>query len=140
MIELLSPAGSAEAMHAAVQNGADAVYLGAGSFNARMSARNFTEEELAEAVTYCHIRGVKVYQTLNTLVSDREMPAAAEAIVAAANAGVDALIVQDLGIVSLAKQMAPGMALHASTQMSLHSLEGAREAQALGMTRIFTAL
>ena len=139
MIELLSPAGSAEAMHAAVQNGADAVYLGAGSFNARMSARNFTEEELSEAVTYCHIRGVKVYQTLNTLVSDREMPAAAEAIVAAANAGVDALIVQDMGIVSLAKQMAPGMALHASTQMSLHSLEGAREAEKLGMTRIVPA-
>ncbi len=139
MIELLSPAGSVEALHAAVQNGADAVYLGAGSFNARMSARNFTAEELCEAVTYCHIRGVKVYLTLNTLVSDREMPAAAESITAAARAGVDAFIVQDLGVVSLARQMAPGVPLHASTQMSLHSLEGAREAASLGLTRIVPA-
>ncbi len=139
MIELLSPAGSAEALHAAVQNGADAVYLGAGAFNARAAARNFTLEELAEAVTYCHIRGVKVYLTLNTLVTDREMPQAASAITAAATAGVDAFIVQDLGIVSLCRQMAPGVPLHASTQMSLHSLEGARAAERLGMRRIVPA-
>ncbi len=139
MIELLSPAGSVEALHAAVQNGADAVYLGAGSFNARISARNFSPEELTEAVTYCHIRGVKVYLTLNTLVTDRELPQAAEAITAAARAGVDAFIVQDLGIVSLCKQMAPGVELHASTQMSLHSLEGAREAERLGLSRIVPA-
>jgi putative protease len=139
MLELLSPAGSIEALHAAVQNGADAVYLGAGSFNARMQARNFTEEELAEAVSYCHIRGVKVHLTLNTLVSDRELPQAAEEIVSAARAGVDAFIVQDLGIVSLCRQMAPGVALHASTQMSLHSLEGAREAEQLGLSRIVPA-
>ena len=78
MLELLAPAGSRQALQAAVQNGADAVYLGAGAFNARMGARNFSMEELAEAVTYCHIRGVKVYLTVNTLVTDREMEQAAE--------------------------------------------------------------
>ena len=78
MLELLAPAGSRQALQAAVQNGADAVYLGAGAFNARMGARNFSMEELAEAVTYCHIRGVRVYLTVNTLVTDREMERAAE--------------------------------------------------------------
>ena len=77
-MELLAPAGSRQALQAAVQNGADAVYLGAGAFNARMGARNFSMEELAEAVTYCHIRGVRVYLTVNTLVTDREMERAAE--------------------------------------------------------------
>lgn len=80
MMELLSPAGGWEAMVAAVQNGADAVYMGFGGLNARRSARNFTDEEFREAVAYCHLRGVKVYLTLNTLVTDRELPAAAEAL------------------------------------------------------------
>ena len=85
-------------------------------------------EELAEAVTYCHIRGVRVYLTVNTLVTDREMERAAELLAQAAVCGVDAFIVQDLGLVSLCHQMAPGVPVHASTQMSIHSLEGARQA------------
>ena len=139
MLELLSPAGSMEALHAAVCNGADAVYLGVDSFNARRGARNFTLQELPEAVRYCHIRGVKVHLTLNTLVSDREMPQVAELVAAAARAGVDALIVQDFGVVSLCRQIAPKLALHASTQMSIHSLEGVRQAAALGISRVVLA-
>ncbi|MBQ7871028.1 MAG: U32 family peptidase [Oscillospiraceae bacterium] len=139
MLELLSPAGSFDAMRAAVCNGADAVYLGTEGFNARRNARNFTLEELPEAVRYCHVRGVRVYMTLNTLVSDRELPAAAETIAAAARAGVDALIVQDFGIVGLCRQIAPNMPLHASTQMSIHSLEGVRQAAAMGMSCVVLA-
>ena len=139
MLELLSPAGSSDALHAAVCNGADAVYLGVDSFNARRGARNFTLDELPEVVRYCDVRGVAVHLTLNTLVTDREMPSAAEYIAAAARAGVDAFIVQDLGIVSLCRQIAPKVALHASTQMSLHSLEGVREAAALGLSRVVLA-
>ena len=139
MLELLSPAGSSDALHAAVCNGADAVYLGVDSFNARRGARNFTLDELPEVVRYCHVRGVAVHLTLNTLVTDREMPSAAEYIAAAARAGVDAFIVQDLGIVSLCRQIAPKIALHASTQMSLHSLESVREAAELGLSRVVLA-
>ncbi len=139
MLELLSPAGSFDALRAAVCNGADAVYLGVGSFNARQGARNFTLDELPEAVRYCHVRGVKVYVTFNTLVTDREMPAAADCIAGAARAGADAFIVQDLGIVSLCRQIAPRVPLHASTQMSIHSLEGVRQAAALGISRVVLA-
>ena len=139
MMELLCPAGSFEALRAAVCNGADAVYLGVEGFNARRSARNFTLQELPEAVAYCHVRGVKVHLTLNTLVGDRELPAAAETIAAAAKAGVDAFIVQDLGMVALCKEIAPNMALHASTQMSIHSLEGVLEAAAMGLSRVVLA-
>lgn len=139
MMELLCPAGSFEALRAAVCNGADAVYLGVEGFNARRNARNFTLQELPEAVAYCHVRGVKVHLTLNTLVGDRELPAAANTIVAAAKAGVDAFIVQDLGMVALCKQVAPNMALHASTQMSIHSLEGVKEAAAMGLSRVVLA-
>ena len=99
MIELLAPAGSMEALKAAVQNGANAVYLGCGSFNARQSAKNFTIATLHEAVKYCHVRGVQVHLTLNILVSDREMIQAAETIRTAAGLGIDAFIVQDPGVV-----------------------------------------
>lgn len=139
MLELLSPAGSLDALHAAVCNGADAVYLGVDAFNARHGARNFTLDELPDVVRYCPVRGVAVHLTLNTLVTDREMPDAAEYIAAAARAGVDAFIVQDLGMVSLCHQIAPKVALHASTQMSLHSLEGVREAAELGLSRAVLA-
>ena len=139
MLELLSPAGSLDALHAAVCNGADAVYLGAEGFNARAGARNFTLDELPEAVRYCHVRGVKVHLTLNTLVLDREMPRAAELIRLAASCGVDAFIVQDLGVVSLCRQLAPDVPIHASTQMSIHSLEGVMEAAALGCSRVVLA-
>lgn len=138
-MELLAPAGSMEALRAAVCNGADAVYLGADTFNARMNARNFSAADLQEAVVYCHVRGVKVHLTLNTLVLDREMPRAAELIRLAASCGVDAFIVQDLGVVSLCRQLAPDVPIHASTQMSIHSLEGVLEAAALGCSRVVLA-
>ena len=138
-MELLAPAGSMEALRAAVCNGADAVYLGADTFNARMNARNFSAADLQEAVVYCHVRGVKVHLTLNTLVLDREMPRAAELIRLAASCGVDAFIVQDLGMVSLCRQLAPDVPIHASTQMSIHSLEGVLEAAALGCSRVVLA-
>lgn len=139
MLELLSPAGSMEALRAAVQNGADAVYLGYDAFNARMNARNFSAEELQEAVVYCHVRGVKVHLTLNTLISDREMAHAAEIIRLAAALGIDAIIVQDLGVARLCRQIAPDMPIHASTQMSIHSLEGVAEAASLGCSRVVLA-
>ena len=138
-MELLAPAGSMEALRAAVCNGADAVYLGADTFNARMNARNFSAADLQEAVVYCHVRGVKVHLTLNTLVLDREMPRVAELIRLAASCGVDAFIVQDLGVVSLCRQLAPDVPIHASTQMSIHSLEGVLEAAALGCSRVVLA-
>ena len=136
MIELLAPAGSMEALKAAVQNGANAVYLGCGSFNARQSAKNFTIQTLGEAVKYCHVRGVQVHLTLNTLVSDREMDEAADLIRHAATAGVDAFIVQDLGLVQLCRQIAPKVAIHGSTQMTIHSLPGVLLCAAWGMTRV----
>ena len=136
MIELLAPAGSMEALKAAVQNGADAVYLGCGSYNARQSAKNFTVQTLSEAVKYCHVRGVQVHLTLNTLVSDREMDGCCELIRQAAMAGVDAFIVQDLGVVELCRQIAPKVAIHGSTQMTIHSLPGVLLCAAWGMTRV----
>ncbi|MFR5995325.1 MAG: DUF3656 domain-containing U32 family peptidase [Oscillospiraceae bacterium] len=138
-MELLSPAGSYEALLAAVQNGADAVYMGLGGFNARRSARNFTDEDFARAVDYCHERGVKVYLTLNTLLTDRELPEAAEVLKKASAWGVDAVLVQDWGLWQLARLVAPDQPLHASTQMSLHTLSGARLAAELGMERVVLA-
>ena len=107
MLELLAPAGSMEALRAAVQNGANAVYLGCGSFNARQSAKNFTPQTLLEAVKYCHVRGVAVHLTVNTLVSDKETAEVAELIRQGAQSGVDAFIVQDLGVIQLCRQIAP---------------------------------
>lgn len=139
MLEVLSPAGSSDALIAAVQNGADAVYLGYGAFNARMNAKNFTEEQLRQSVSYCHVRGVKVYLTLNTLVLDRELKDAGQVILEARRAGVDAILVQDLGILRLVRQMAPDMPIHASTQMAVHNLEGVKKAAELGISRVVLA-
>ena len=136
MLELLAPAGSMEALRAAVQNGANAVYLGCGTFNARQSAKNFTPQALTEAVKYCHIRGVAVHLTLNTLVSDKETAEAAQLIRHAALSGVDAFIVQDLGIINLCKQIAPEVPIHGSTQMTIHSLPGVLLCAAWGLSRV----
>ena len=136
MLEILAPAGSMEALRAAVQNGANAVYLGCGMFNARQSAKNFSPEGLTEAVKYCHIRGVQVHLTLNTLVSDREMPELTKLITHAAKSGVDAFIVQDLGVVRQCKAIAPHIPIHGSTQMSVHSLPGVRLCAAWGLKRV----
>ena len=139
MLELLAPAGSREAVTAAVQNGAGAVYLGLGEFNARRSAANFDRESLAETVDYCHLRGVKVYVTLNTLLSDRELPRAAEEVDFISRVGVDAVLVQDLGVLDLARRTAPDLPIHASTQMSILDLDGVKRAADLGCTRAVLA-
>ena len=136
MLELLAPAGSMEALRAAVQNGANAVYLGCGQFNARQSAKNFTPQSLAEAVKYCHVRGVAVHLTLNTLVADKETPDVITLIRQAAQCGVDAFIVQDLGVVRLCREIAPDVPVHGSTQMTIHSLPGVRLCAAWGFTRV----
>jgi len=136
MMELLSPAGSMEALKAAVQNGANAVYLGCGTFNARQSAKNFTPQTLAEAVKYCHVRGVAVHLTLNTLVSDRELEEVSELIRHAASCGVDAFIVQDLGVLQLCRRIAPRVSVHGSTQLTVHSLPGVLLCAAWGMSRV----
>ena len=139
MIELLSPAGSPEGVIAAVQNGADAVYMGMGAFNARRGAKNFTDEEFVKAVRYCHVRSCKVYVTLNTLVNDREMRDAVAAAKLASDAGADALIVQDLGMSYAIRCALPDIPLHASTQMSLHNLAGVEAAAEMGITRAVLA-
>ncbi len=125
-----------EALHAAVQNGANAVYLGSGAFNARQGAKNFSAQSLAEAVKYCHVRGVAVHLTLNTLVSDKETGPLCELIRQAAQAGVDAFIVQDLGVIRFCQEIAPHIPLHGSTQMTVHSLPGVQLCAAWGMTRV----
>jgi len=137
--ELLAPAGGREALVAAVQSGADAVYMGFGAFNARRSARNFSDEEFRTAVYYCHLRGVKVYLTLNTLVTDRELPLLADAARVASEYGVDAILVQDWGVLATLQKIIPDVPLHASTQMSLHTLSGVKESARLGMTRAVLA-
>lgn len=137
--EVLSPAGSMEGMRAAVQNGADAVYMGYGKFNARRNAKNFSPEEIREAIAYCRVRGVKTHITVNTLVSDREIPAALQDVETVYKSGADALIVQDLGLAALIRRQFPDIALHGSTQLSVHTLDGARFAGEMGMTRVVLA-
>ena len=137
--ELLCPAGSPEALDAAIEGGADAVYLGGTTFNARMNAHNFGGDALRSAVLRAHSFGVKVYLTLNTLVGDREIPAALAAAEEAANAGVDALIVADLGVAAALKRAFPTLELHASTQASSHNAESAKKLQEIGFSRIVIA-
>lgn len=134
--ELLAPAGSFEGVRAAVQSGADAVYLGFGTFNARRGAKNFTREEMAEAIRYCRARGVKTNVTFNILALDRELEAAMEDVRFLNEAGADALIVQDLGVARLIREHAPDLPLHASTQMTIHNLDGALAAKKLGFSRV----
>ena len=137
--ELLCPVGSDEALYAAVRSGADAVYMGYGRFNARRSARNFADDEFEKAVEYCHIRGVKVYLTLNTLVGENEFADVVKTVKLACNAGVDAFIVQDLGLVKLLKSICPDMPLHASTQMTVTSPSALYELKELGFERVVLA-
>ena len=136
MIELLSPVGDFECLKAAVQNGADAVYFGAGSFSARAFATNFDDEALKEAITYAKIRGVKTNLTLNTLIKNDEINDAIKLAEKAYNYGIDAIIVQDFGLARYLIKNFPGLAVHASTQMSVHNLEGVLELQKLGFSRV----
>lgn len=134
--EILAPAGGPESLRAAVRAGADAVYLGASAFSARASAQNFDGQSLKEAVEYCHARGVKVYLAMNTLMQESELLPALELLQYACTLPVDAVLVQDTGLLLLARRCAPGMPLHASTQMSLHTPAGVRAAYEAGMTRV----
>ena len=135
-MEILAPAGGADTIMPAVRAGADAVYLGLKELSARASAKNFSVDELREAVTYCRGRGVRVYLACNTLVTDEELRRALEVVRSACSVPVDALIVQDVGLVSLIQKAAPGMRLHASTQMSVHNLEGVRLLHEMGFKRV----
>ncbi|MEG2697681.1 MAG: U32 family peptidase, partial [Ruthenibacterium sp.] len=126
-------------LHAAVLAGADAVYLGLEQFSARRTAGNFTIAALRQAVEFCHARGVRVHVALNTVLYPAEVPDMAQTIAAVAEAGADAVIAQDMAVVSLVRTMAPSLALHASTQMSVHTLEGARQLAELGVARVILA-
>lgn len=138
-IEILAPAGGFDSIISAVRSGADAVYVGEKSFSARASAQNFDEEELKKAVAYCHIHGVRVYVTINTVVFDDEFEKLKNAIITAAKADADALIVQNMGVARLAKELAPQMALHASTQMSVHTASGVKALYEMGFKRVVLA-
>ena len=136
MREVLAPCGSFEGLDAALNSGADAVYLGLKQFSARKNAGNFSDEELINAAVECHKRGVKLYVALNTLVYDIELAKFADRVTAAAKAGVDGLIIQDLGAVRLAETLFPELPRHASTQMTLNSVCGVRAAEELGFSRV----
>ena len=139
MIEILSPVGNTECLKAAVRSGADAVYLGTSQFNARRNADNFSSDGLNEAVAYCHIRGVKVYLTLNTLLYKNEIPNALEVAKEAAKSGVDGIICVDLGLCRALKTVLPDMPLHASTQVSVHTKEALYTLKELGFSRVVPA-
>ena len=138
-IELLAPAGSYDAFLAAVENGANAVYLGGKQLNARQSAGNFDEQELEKAIDYAHLRGVSVYLTMNTLVLDSEFEQAVEFAKVAYRLGIDAIIVQDLGFAAAIREQLPEVHLHASTQMTTYSPEGVKELEQLGFSRVVLA-
>ena len=137
--ELLAPVGSKEALIAAIENGADAVYFGGTLFSARQFAYNFTDEELEWAIDYTHIRGVRAYVTMNTLVKDTELEKAGEYLQFLCNAGADAVIVQDIGILSLLREQLPALPVHASTQMTIHNIEGVKFLQDMGAKRVVLA-
>ncbi len=137
--ELLAPAGNMESLIAAVENGADAVYLGIGDFSARAYADNFTIEEFRGALDFAHLRGVKVYVTMNILIKDNETEKALDLIYTLNELGADAIIVQDMGLLSIAREMAPSLPVHASTQMTIHNTEGVRFLKETGVKRIVLA-
>ena len=137
--EILAPAGGEAQLRAAVLCGADAVYLGLRGFNARAGAENFDENTLPQTVGWCHARGVRVYATLNTLVTDRELPQWLHSLDAVAAAGVDGVLVQDLGLAKIIRQRYPTLPLHASTQMTIHNLAGARLLEEMGFAQVVLA-
>ncbi|MCI9365920.1 MAG: U32 family peptidase [Clostridia bacterium] len=138
-IELLSPAGDFECVKAAVQNGADAIYVGASYFSARASATNFSLEELEEVINYAHIRDVKVHLALNTLIKNNEFDEAIEIAKKAYELGIDAIIVQDFGLATVLISSFPKLPIHASTQMTIHTLNGVQAAKRLGLKRVVLA-
>lgn len=139
LVELLAPAGSREALVAAVENGANAIYLAGNAFGARAYASNFDREELREAIHFAHLRGVDIHVTVNTIVADEELEPLRDYLRFLYEAGADAILVQDLGVAKIAHETVPDLPLHASTQMSVSSLEGVRALQELGFTRAVLA-
>ncbi|HEX7575522.1 MAG TPA: DUF3656 domain-containing protein, partial [Candidatus Methanoperedens sp.] len=137
--ELLAPVGSKEALIAAIENGADAVYFGGTLFSARQFAFNFTNEELEWAIDYAHLRSVRAYVTLNTLIKDSELEKVCEYLQFICNAGADAVIVQDFGILRLIREQLPALPVHASTQMTIHNVQGAKFLEEMGVKRIVLA-
>ena len=137
--ELLSPAGDFDCLKAAVQNGADSVYFGADFFSARASAKNFSLANLPEAINYAKIRNVKTHLALNTLIKNDELQQAIDIAKVAYDAGIDAIIVQDLGLAKYLIEHFPDLPIHASTQMTIYNLEGAILAERLGFTRAVLA-
>ncbi|TGJ77000.1 putative protease YdcP precursor [Caproiciproducens galactitolivorans] len=138
-IEVLAPAGSPESLLAAVRAGADAVYLGGSAFSARANAKNFNDDQLKEAVSYCHVRGVKVYLAVNTVLLQEELKKALELVSYACTLPVDAVLVQDTGLLLLLQTCVPQLRLHASTQMSVHTPLGARALYNAGIRRVVLA-
>ena len=138
-VELLAPVGSFESLKAAVQNGADAVYLGGKDFSARASANNFDREELKEAVKYAHVRGVRVFVTTNTLIKQNELEDFIDYVKFLYDINIDALILQDIGAAMTIKKLLPDFELHASTQMVAHSLEDVKYLESVGFDRVVLA-
>lgn len=138
-IEVLAPAGSREALEAAVRAGADAVYLGREQYSARRNAENFDSGALADAVKYCHIRGVKVYLTLNIMLKEQELSDALALVKESALSGIDGVIIADLGLAKILKEAIPDLPLHASTQMTVHSPSALAPLKALGIERVVVA-
>jgi len=135
-VELLSPVGDFECLKAAVQNGADSVYFGASSFNARASATNFGLDDMANAIKYAKLRNIKTHLTLNTLIKDEEFIDAVKVAKSAYEYGIDAIIVQDLGLAKFLINNFPDLPIHASTQMTVHNLNGVLECEKLGFKRV----
>ena len=138
-IELLAPAGSMDSLKAAVMAGCDAVYLGGHNFGARAFSKNFSNDEIIEAVNYCHLYGVKVYVTVNTLIYEKEVESFLEYVEFLHKNNVDALIIQDFGMFDLVRKTYPNMEIHASTQMHIHNLDGVQLMEKLGMHRVVLA-
>ena len=139
LVELLAPAGSREALVAAVENGANAIYLAGNAFGARAYANNFDREELREAIHFAHLRNVAIHVTVNTIVADEELEPLKDYLRFLYEAGADAILVQDLGVAKVAHETVPDLPLHASTQMSVSSIEGVRALAELGFTRAVLA-
>ena len=138
-MEILSPVGKKSALEAAVRSGADAVYFGVGDFNARRNAENFSKNDLKDICEYCHIRGVKAYLALNTLISDNEIKEALSIVQYACEASIDALIINDFGLAEIIKKAAPSLPLHASTQMTVHNNDGVKYLKEKGFERVVLA-
>ena len=139
MIELLAPAGSPESLEAALRCGADAVYVGSKLFSARSGAKNFDRDELSAAAELCRLHNAKLYQAINTVVSDPQISDLRDELRFAADIGVDGFIVQDIGAAKVMRECVPDIPIHASTQMTIHTPMGAEEAKKLGFTRVVAA-